>query len=84
MQFRITGIDLAAMALVVSCPRCKAAPGQPCDFKASRDWNQHKARGDKADRQRTHDLYGCRRCEYACDCSPNAARWLPSSTIIVL
>ena len=38
MQFRITGIDLDAMALVVSCPGFKAQPGQPCDFKASRDW----------------------------------------------
>ena len=46
MQFRITGIDLDAMHLVVSCPRCKAQPGQACDFKASRSWDQHKARGD--------------------------------------
>ncbi len=86
MQFRITGIDSEAMALVVACPYCKAGPGQLCDYKARRpaaprSRRVHVARGDKADRQRRKALYGCRRCEYACDCSPDAARWLPSSTI---
>jgi len=82
MQFQITGLDAAAVALVVSCPRCKAAPGQPCDFRASRAWTYHKVRGQKAERQRLHDLYGCRRCEYACDCSPQAARWMKTMTVV--
>jgi hypothetical protein len=33
--------------LVVSCPRCKAAPGEPC---TKRSGGYHLARGDKVDR----------------------------------
>jgi hypothetical protein len=81
-QYHITGLDLEAMALVVSCPRCKAQPGQPCELKVRRGWSYHVGRIDKAERQRRKDLYGCRRCEYACDCSPRAARWLPVMTVV--
>ncbi len=68
MQFRITGIDVEATALVVTCPRCKAEAGQPCDFRGPSTRHRlnprtHLARHDKADRRRTKDLYGCRRCE---------------------
>ena len=85
-QYSIVGLDLNGVAETVSCPQCKAQPGQPCTIKRQRhpdiDYRSHAGRGDKASRQRMKDLYGCRRCEYACDCSPHAARWLPSMTVI--
>lgn len=81
MQFKITALDIRAGAMVVACPHCKAQPGQACDFKVSKAWDYHLRRVDKAQRARMKDLYGCRRCEYACDCSPRAARWLPTITI---
>ena len=83
-QFRITGLDSDAMTLAVTCPHCKAAPGQPCNFKVSKEWNHDLVRADKASRQWAQDLYNCRRCEYACDCSPKAARCLPTMTTTVI
>lgn len=44
-----TGIDVEAIPLIVSCPRCKAQPGQPCDWKGGKGgWNIHLPRSDKA------------------------------------
>jgi hypothetical protein len=83
MQFRIVGHNLDAMPLVVPCSYCKAPAGKPCDYRGGvADRTSHLVRQDKASRQSHRDLYGCKRCKYACDCSPKAARWLPTMTVV--
>lgn len=79
MQFRITGRDIDAEALVVSCPRCKAEAGEPCDWKPASSWNSHAARGDKSNRCGPSSIGAAQASVFFCLLASTDARHLSSS-----